>query len=151
MILLKSVDRTPPLFCFAETASSWRRWKEKIVECINVFQVKKNTSSTANTGPTCSNCHRQERHNRLNCPYFACDTSFHWGAINRHPDEKAQLKEYEKQHQDLKKQISSLRNEPAVKEAATKSIQQRYVYQERQQLIESDLNVIWALETMDNT
>ncbi len=67
-----------------------------------------------------------------------CDTSFHCGAINRHPDEKAQLKEYEKQHQDIKKQLSSLRNKLAVKEAATKSIQQRYVYQVCQQLTESD-------------
>ena len=114
--------------------------ERKVVENINVFQMNKNTCppNTGQSGPTCSNCHRQERHNRLNCPYVTCDTSFHCGAINRHPEEKAQLKEYQKQHQDIKNELSSLRNEIAVKEAATKSIQQRYVYQVRQQLIQSD-------------
>ena len=81
--------------------------EKKVVENINVFQMNKNTRSanTGQSGPTCSNCHRQERHNRLNCPYFTCDTSFHCGAINRHPEEKAQLKEYQKQHQDIKRVI----------------------------------------------
>lgn len=111
--------------------------ERKIVDRIDIFQVKKNARSSS-TGPTCSNCHRQEGHNRLNCPYDACDSSFHCGAINKHPDEKSQLKEYEKQRQELKKEIMSLRNEIAAKEAATRSIQQRYVYQVRQQLIESD-------------
>ena len=81
--------------------------EKKVVENINVFQMNKNTRSanTGQSGPTCSNCHRQERHDRLNCPYFTCDTSFHCGAINRHPEEKAQLKEYQKQHQDIKRVI----------------------------------------------
>ena len=114
--------------------------ERKVVENINVFQMNKNTCSanTGQSGPTCSNCHRQERHNRLNCPYFACDTSFHCGAISRHPEEKAQLKEYQKQHQDIKTQLSSLQNDIVVKEAVTKFIQQRYVYQVRQQLIQNN-------------
>ena len=99
--------------------------ERKVVENVNVFQVDKNTRppNTGQSGPTCSNC-----------PYVTCDTSFHCGAINRHPEEKAQLKEHQKQHQDIKNELSSLRNEIAVKEAATKSIQQRYVYQVRPQL-----------------
>jgi hypothetical protein len=91
---IKAPTFASPLEKFLESQKQKLRCLEederKIVERINVFQVKKNTSLTANIGPTCSNCHRQECHNRLNCPYFACDTLFHCGAINRHPDEKAQ-------------------------------------------------------------
>ena len=89
-------------------------------------------------GPTCSNCHRQEGHNRLNCPYQSCETFFHCGVISKHPEEKAELKELEKQRQEVLKDIESVRNAMKVKQAAAKSIQERYVYKVRRHLIESD-------------
>lgn len=88
-------------------------------------------------GPTCSNCHRQEGHNRLNCPYNKCETVFHCGAINKHPEEKSNLKEYEKQRQDVLKEISRIQQDIDVKEKAAKSIQERYVNKVRHRLIES--------------
>jgi len=111
----------------------------KLSECVASYHpAGKKSFRSENVGPMCSNCHKQEGHNRLNCPYNACVTSFHCGAINKHPGEKSQLKEYEKQLQDVKKEMSSVQKELDVKQAASKSIQQRYVYQVRHCLIESD-------------
>lgn len=60
--------------------------------------------------PTYSNCHRQERHNRPNCPYQCCETFFHRGAISKHPEQKAQLQQLEKQQQEVLKNIKLVRN-----------------------------------------
>ena len=58
-------------------------WIESYRNCLKETKCK--------CGPTCSNCHRQEGHNWLNCPYQCCQTFFHCG-----PEEKVQLKELEK-------------------------------------------------------
>ena len=105
-------------------------WIESYRNCLKETKCK--------GGPTCSNCHRQEGHNRLNCPYQCCETFFHCGAISKHPEEKAQLKELEKQRQEVLKDIESVRNAMQVKQAAARSIQERYVYKVRRHLIESD-------------
>ena len=105
-------------------------WIESYRNCLKETNCK--------GGPTCGNCHRQEGHNRLNCPYQCCETFFHCGVISKHPEEKAQLKELEKQRQEVLKDIDSVRNAMKVKQAAAKSIQERYVYKVRPHLIESD-------------
>jgi len=60
--------------------------------------------------PRSSNCHRQERHNRPNCPYQCCKTFFHRGAISKHPEQKAQLQQLQKQQQEVLKNIKLVRN-----------------------------------------
>jgi hypothetical protein len=141
-----SAAPSAPLF-----QSPLEKFLEKQRENMSSLQVREKQISsyianypTANTargsvkgGTTCSNCHRQEGHNRLNCPYNSCETVFHCGAINKHPEEKAKLKEYEKQRQDIIKEISKVKLEIDVKEKAAKSIQERYVNKVRHLLIES--------------
>jgi len=90
-------------------------------------------------GPMCSNCHRRERHNRLNCPYHTeCETFFHCGDITKHPEEKAELNDAERRQRDLLKEIASIENELKVKVASVASIKERYIYKVRSILIESD-------------
>ena len=43
-------------------------WIESYRNCLKETKCK--------GGPTCSNRHRQEGHNRLNCPYQSCETFF---------------------------------------------------------------------------
>ena len=70
--------------------------------------------------------------------YRCCETFFNCGAIRKHPEEKEQLKELEKQRQEVLKDIESVRNAMKVKQAAAKSIQWRYVYKVRRHLVESN-------------
>ena len=43
--------------------------------------------SNKHAGPMCGKCHRREKHNRLNCPYQECETMFHGGEIDKHPED----------------------------------------------------------------
>jgi hypothetical protein len=89
-------------------------------------------------GPMCGNCHQREGHNKLNCPYQKCETVFLCGDIAKHPEEKTRMKQVEKNHRELLKEMSTLENDFKVKEASATSLQSRYVYKVRNVLIESN-------------
>ena len=48
--------------------------------------------------------------------------------INKHSEEKTKMKEVERQHRELLKQISALENELKVKETSVTSLQNRHIY-----------------------
>jgi hypothetical protein len=89
-------------------------------------------------GPMCGNCRQREGHNKLNCPYQKCETVFLCGDIAKHPEEKARMKQVEKNHRELLKEISTFENDFKVKEASATSLQSRYVYKVRNMFIESN-------------
>ena len=115
-----SLQLTGSTSCFKSPLEKYLESQEEKLQSLGIKEQKFTTSiasyrnclreTKCKSGPTCSNCHRQEGHNRLNCPYQSCETFFHCGVISKHPEEKAQLKELEKQQQEVVKDIESVRN-----------------------------------------
>lgn len=60
--------------------------------------------------PACTNCHRRERHNRLNCPYKAhpCQSAEICGDLNKHKDEKDILSRAVNELNTAKKSLEKL-------------------------------------------
>ena len=104
----------------------------------NSVNKKQGSVGQGDDGPICSNCHQRKGHNRLNCHYNECQSFFHCGDINKHSEEKMRMKEVDRQHRELLRQISALENELKVKEASVTSLQDRYIYKVRNILIESN-------------
>lgn len=117
-----------------EAKSKERRVSEWLQEHLLSDKNKKSNRE----GPMCSNCHRREGHNRLNCPYQKCGAFFHCGDLGKHPEMKAEVKDVERQQRELQKDITSIENDLKVKEASAASIKDRYIYKVRTSLIESD-------------
>ena len=114
--------------------------EKKVMGTLQEYQLaikNKNGVGHAN-GPMCGNCHQREGHNKLNCPYQQCETVFLCGDISKHAEEKARMKQVEKNQWELLKQITTLENDLKVKEASAMSLQNRYVYKVRSMLIESN-------------
>ena len=114
--------------------------EKQVMGTLQEYQLaikNKNGVGHAN-GPMCGNCHQREGHNKLNCPYQQCETVFLCGDISKHAEEKARMKQVEKNQRELLKQITTLENDLKVKEASAMSLQNRYVYKVRSMLIESN-------------
>ena len=60
--------------------------------------------------PAYTNCHRRERHNRLNCPYKAhpCQSAEICGDLNKHEDEKDILSRAVNELNTAKKSLEKL-------------------------------------------
>lgn len=62
--------------------------------------------------PACTNCHRRERHNRVNCPYKAhpCQSAEICGDLNKHKDEKDILSRAVNELNTAKKSLEKLQS-----------------------------------------
>ena len=71
------------------------------------------------TRPACTNCHRREGHNRINCPYkgHPCTSSRFCGDLNKHKDEKDAVSAAANRLQSAKKCLQKLKNDLAMKSA----------------------------------
>lgn len=69
--------------------------------------------------PACTNCHRREGHNRVNCPYkgHPCLSSTFCGDLNKHKDEKDTVSAAANRLQSAKKCLQKLENTLAMKSA----------------------------------
>ena len=69
--------------------------------------------------PACTNCHRREGHNRLNCPYkgHPCLSSKFCGDLNKHKDEKDAVSAAANRLQSAKKCLQKLENDLGMKSA----------------------------------
>ena len=125
-----------------ENREKIRNIKEEEKQVIGTLQEYQSMIKTKDgmeyaDGPMCGNCHQREGHNKLNCAYQRCETVFLCGDIAKHAEEKARMKQVEKHHRELLKQITTLENDLKVKEASATSLHNRYVYKVRSMLIES--------------
>jgi hypothetical protein len=77
--------------------------------------------------PACTNCHRREGHNRINCPYkgHPCLSAEFCGDINKHKNEKDILSEknnlLQSQTKNLQKLKNGLQSKLALKNQVTSS------------------------------
>ena len=92
--------------------------------------------------PCCSKCHLRtgRGHNHLNCDLEKCVSYSFFGKIEKHPEvfSKSTLKKLEKEEIAVTKDINKLESELKVKEAALKSITNRFAYKVRKLLIMSN-------------
>ena len=89
--------------------------------------------------PTCSKCHLKEGHNRLNCPYpNHCSSSIFCKNVEKHPEDKQAIKEFNKRLGEERKRLSSMKEELKNRENACESVKNRYVNRVKETLIASD-------------
>jgi len=67
--------------------------------------------------PSCTNCHRRERHNRVNCPYKAhpCQSAEFCGDLSKHKDEKDVVSRTVNELNNAKKGLEKLQNTLSMK------------------------------------
>ena len=88
--------------------------------------------------PTCSKCHLKEGHNGLNCPYpNHCSWSIFCKNVEKHPEDKQAIKEFNKRLGEERKRLSSMKEELKNRENACEGVKNRYVNRVKETLIAS--------------
>lgn len=112
--------------------------EKRVSEWLQERRSFENKKKSEREGPMCSNCHRREGHNRLNCPYEKCDSFVHCGDSSKHPEAKSEVKDVERQQKALLRSISEIQKDLQLKEASVASIENRDIYRVKKYLIDSD-------------
>ena len=106
----------------------------------NIDEFNSSIPNIDKRSPSCSLCHRRENHNRVNCPYkpYKCESAFTCGDLEKHKDEKDQLKQLQQELNTEKQKLKKLELQlKSKKESQTKTVIS-FNSQMRNRLVESN-------------
>jgi hypothetical protein len=125
----KTINHRSPLERYladAETqVSKQAAMVQKAQDRVDRFELAIPIVAKPKVSPSCGLCHRREKHNRVNCPYkpYKCESVFTCGDLEKHKDEKDELKRLQQELNTEKQKLKKLELQlKCKKESQTKTV-----------------------------